>query len=62
MIGTRHECQCCARKLTIVEVYDGTRGDPDDAPGYAYVFDGEPGARWISATGAAVRFRKLKDE
>jgi hypothetical protein len=62
MIGTRHVCQCCARRLTIVDVYAGTPGDPDDAPGYDYVFDGEPGVRWISTNGAAVRFRKLEKE
>lgn len=60
MIGSRHECQCCARKLTIVGIDEGH--GKDDPPGYAYTFDGEPGVRWISVTGAAVRFRKLEDE
>jgi len=59
IIGSRHECQCCGRKLTITDAYEGH--GVDDPPGYYYVFDGEPGVRWISCDGAAVRFVKLKE-
>jgi hypothetical protein len=60
IIGTRYTCQCCARKLTIVDIYEGH--DRDDPPGYYYEFDGEPGVRWITAAGAAVRFVKLEEK
>ncbi len=59
MIGTRHQT-ADGRKLKITGVYRGH--GRDDAPGYYYEFDDEPGfTRWISATGAAVRFTKVVD-
>lgn len=58
MIGSRHECQCCGRKLTIVGIEEGH--GPDDPDGYSYVFDKEPGLRWISTSAANVRFKPSK--
>jgi hypothetical protein len=58
MIGTRHECQCCARIATIVDVYDDGGGEH----GYIYTFDGEPGQRWISTKAASIRFRRIGDD
>lgn len=57
IIGTRHECQCCGRMLTVTDVYEG---HGLDAPGYYYQFDNEPGTRWISTSAAAIRFRKVE--
>lgn len=57
IIGTRHECQCCARMLTVTGVYEGH--GPDDPNGYYYEFDNEPQRRWISTSAAAVRFRQV---
>ncbi len=51
MVGTRHVCQCCGRALTII-------GEYNEPPGYDYVFDGEPGVRWISNHAASVKFTK----
>lgn len=54
IIGTRHECQCCGRMLTITDAYEG-----HDGSGYYYEFDNEPQRRWISTHAASVRFKKV---
>jgi hypothetical protein len=63
MILQRFECQCCGRIATIVGIFHGGDG-PDDPPGYYYEFDGDTidghrVQRWISASAAAIRFRKI---
>jgi hypothetical protein len=58
MILQRFECQCCGRVAVITGIFNGGDG-PDDPPGYYYEFEGEPGKRWISASAAAMRFRKI---
>lgn len=60
LVGTRHVCQCCARELTIVAEYSD--GLSLDNTGYDYVFDGEPGLRWISTYAASIRFAKLGEK
>lgn len=58
MIGTRHKCACCGRVARITGEYDE---GPNDH-GYEYVFEGEPGTRWISTHAASIRFRRIGDD
>lgn len=58
MIGKRFECQCCARIAVVIEEYSEGPGDN----GYIYRFEGEPGQRWITTVGAAMRFRRIGDD
>jgi hypothetical protein len=53
MIGTRHECQCCGRVARVIGEYDD---------GYDFVFEGEPGLRWISTQDALIRFKCVGDD
>ena len=54
MIGKRFLCQCCNRIARIIERYDDEEGS-----GYVYIFEGEPGKRWISTNAASIRFKKI---
>ena len=57
LIGRRY--YSAARQVEIVGSYDGH--GRDDPPGYYYKFIGETAVHWISATGAAVRFKKQEE-